>query len=510
MCLNYVMPISKSKSLILLIKRLSKPEKRHFSLYFNRLESNNDSKTLLLFKLIESKNEINDIELQKRMRFTNAQQFSNLKRHLFSQILISLRLLYAKKLDEIELREYMDFAEILRIKALYNESLQLLNKCHNYNTEENHQMKYLIEEKASKIQWESQIFEDYTPIDDLSGFNQSAAGYFISGYDLTKQEFLEIGYSKNNREKYLRSLVMKERLKINDVIPQSALDSYNINYQLALHNHACFKDRLAYRYSLWAYENLKDSKTVSTAVREYDLFELILRICKALNDISRMQYWLETYEKRLGNYSNSESINDMFLRIRFYELYRVQLFIFQNKLKQAYELVTELMYQYNAIDSMSDSQLRAQLWFTKACICSDQGQYDEAIEYCHKLMQYTVDIKNKGLILYARLLHLMSHYRLNNLMYVENNIVNVRNAFLAQDSMTRSVEILLVFLRKGVRAHNFGLKDDISELVDKFELLRRTPYEKVTFYYYDFSKWMNSLKFNISVERYLEIKENDS
>ena len=53
---------------------------------------------------------------------------SNLKRHLYKQILISLRLIYIQKNIDIQIREQLDFARILYGKGLYMQSLKLLER----------------------------------------------------------------------------------------------------------------------------------------------------------------------------------------------------------------------------------------------------------------------------------------------------------------------------------------------------------------------------------------------
>ena len=61
-------------------------------------------------------------------RIVTKQQLSNLKAHLYKQILISLRLNPAHKNIRVQLREQLDFATILYQKGLYKQSLKILEK----------------------------------------------------------------------------------------------------------------------------------------------------------------------------------------------------------------------------------------------------------------------------------------------------------------------------------------------------------------------------------------------
>ena len=74
------------ENLFLLIKSLSKSEKRQFKLFVGRVKSNKDSKFIKLFNLLDKSSKYNDLEILKK-NFVTKQQLSNLKAHLYNQIL---------------------------------------------------------------------------------------------------------------------------------------------------------------------------------------------------------------------------------------------------------------------------------------------------------------------------------------------------------------------------------------------------------------------------------------
>jgi hypothetical protein len=63
-----------------------------------------------------------------RKGIVTKQQLSNLKAHLYKQILISLRMNPVHKNIRIQIREQLDFATILYQKGLYKLSLKILDK----------------------------------------------------------------------------------------------------------------------------------------------------------------------------------------------------------------------------------------------------------------------------------------------------------------------------------------------------------------------------------------------
>ena len=114
-------------NLFVLIKSLTKSEKRQFKLYVGRMGSNEDSKFLSLFNVMDKMLRYQEkIILEKGI--VTKQQLSNLKAHLYKQILISLRMNPVHKNIRILIREQLDFATILYQKGLYKQSLKLLEK----------------------------------------------------------------------------------------------------------------------------------------------------------------------------------------------------------------------------------------------------------------------------------------------------------------------------------------------------------------------------------------------
>ena len=72
-------------NLFVLVKSLTKSEKRQFTLYVGRMDSNEDSKFLNLFQLLD-KIKRYDEKLILNKGIVSKQQLSNLKAHLYKQI----------------------------------------------------------------------------------------------------------------------------------------------------------------------------------------------------------------------------------------------------------------------------------------------------------------------------------------------------------------------------------------------------------------------------------------
>jgi hypothetical protein len=114
--------------LFILIKSLSKAEKRAFTLYANRMQGAKSTKFIQLFDVLSKLKTYDEELLLKRLPDIKKQHLSNLKRHLYKQILTSLRLIHIQKNIDIQIREQLDFARILYGKGMYMQALRLLDR----------------------------------------------------------------------------------------------------------------------------------------------------------------------------------------------------------------------------------------------------------------------------------------------------------------------------------------------------------------------------------------------
>lgn len=122
------MPNRSTDALFQLIKSLEKSEKRNFKLFVKRNSATEDLKIIQLFDALDKMNEYDEAALLKRNKSISKQQLSNIKAHLYKQILSSLRIIKNEDNIDIQLHVQMDHARILYNKGLYHQCLRVLDK----------------------------------------------------------------------------------------------------------------------------------------------------------------------------------------------------------------------------------------------------------------------------------------------------------------------------------------------------------------------------------------------
>ena len=197
---------TQKEPLFILIKSLSKSEKRQFKLFVGRLDGNTDSKFLALFNYIDKHDCYNEKSILKK-GIVSKLQLSNLKANLYKQILKSLRLGFSNQNIRVALREQLDYATILYDKGLSKQSLKILDKAKGIalkNGEKNIAYQIVELEKVIESQYITRSIEnraDELAIQANELSTQNVIASKLSNLSLQLYSLLlKEGYVKNKKD----------------------------------------------------------------------------------------------------------------------------------------------------------------------------------------------------------------------------------------------------------------------------------------------------------------------
>ena len=122
------MPNRSPDEVFQLVKTLEKAEKRNFKLFMRRNAASDDMKTVQLFDALDRMDQYDETVLLQKNKGIRKSQLSNLKAHLYRQVLSSLRVLRDEDNIDIRLHEQLDHARILYNKGLYRQGLKVLSR----------------------------------------------------------------------------------------------------------------------------------------------------------------------------------------------------------------------------------------------------------------------------------------------------------------------------------------------------------------------------------------------
>jgi len=486
--------------LFILVKSLSKSEKRQFKLFVGRLEGNTNSKFIALFNHID-KHDFFDEKLILKKGIVSKLQLSNLKANLYKQILKSLRLSFANQNIRVALREQLDYATILYDKGLSKQSLKILDKAKGIaikNGEKNIAYEIVELEKVIESQYITRSTEnraDELAIQAKELSRQNVIASKLSNLSLQLYSvLLKVGYVKNKTDYDQVNTYFHDRLP-----------NYN-NYELG------FREKLwLYKAYLWYSFLIQDFLSCYKYARKWvELFESNPGMIK-INPVFYLKgvhYLLESlfYIKHQTKFNktlhqleqniNTELIlqNDNTKALSFIYLYTNKLnthFLngdFEGGLHLIPLIEKQISFHKNRID-----QHHIMLFYYKiACMYFGAEKHDLSITYLNRI----IDTKNisirEDLMCFARILSLVAHFDAGLDENLEIQLKDTYRFLLKMNDLHAVQKEMLKFLREVVDLYPHEIKGAFKKLHATLLKYEDHPYEKRAFLYLDVLSWLES------------------
>lgn len=509
-----------SDILFQLVQSLEKSEKRHFKLYIKRSSAKQNLKIIQLFDALDKLQEYDEKLLLKKMPGISKTQLSNLKNHLYKQLLASLRLLKTTDNIDLQLSEHLDNARILYNKGLKIHSLRILERAkelarsnQKFNTlvqllslEKKIETLHITRSTTDKTkQMTDEALEISGHIDRVTRLSNLAL--------LLYRWFVLYGHARNDQDEKEINTFFKNYL------PADVQKVNGFYEKLYLYQSFCWyafirQDFLMYyRYSQkWIdlFEEQPVMKEVETGhyikgvhtllnaffdLRYFERFETVLKKFEqfAKTDIANRH---DNFRTHTSIYINSAKINQHLMKGSFTEGLKLVPSIEKNL--EEYALFVDrhriLVFNYKI----------AMLYF-------GAGKYAIAIDYLQKIINGSVDLRI-DLQCYARLLHLMAHYELGNDQIIESLIKSVYRYMAKMKNLTVVEEEMFRFLRQSFNVSPKKIKPELEKFLDKIKHLEKNRFETRSFAYLDVISWVESKVYNrpmseIIFEKYLNRKK---
>lgn len=505
------MPIAKTDMLLDLVNSLDKAEKRHFKIYCSRLGDPKNMLFLKLYDMLSSNYSVDDNTLMRKLNIKSV-QFINTKRHLYEQILKSLRILHSKKELILSLKEQFDFANILYYKGLHKQCFQLLNKLKPLvkNLNENIllleilelqkriESRHITRSRRIKNKMENLIQETQqtqnliSSISDLSNFSLNIQGLYIKlGFAKSERdlELIKVYFESNKPSLNLKDADIYERVYWH--LSHIWYHYFNLKFRF------CYKHAVSWVLALDNEPSLKEKDPGLYLRGMHYLLTHVFHLER--KDVYKkwFNHMIDFRKKHLTNYKETTRMLDF----GYYQNAILNSYILFNKYSNLEKSVDEITNFYEQYSEKIDIH-RMHMFYYKIAICySYIGRYEKAIDFINKILTEKAEMLRKDLKVYSRLLLIMCHFRLNNFTLVDNLIDSIKNEFISLKQWNKAVDLVLQFLRKASRAMNFAMDQDIIRLQERIDDVKQLQFDKAAFVYYDYNTWCESLLKNTTVEK---------
>ncbi len=484
-----------------LIRSLSRAEKRHFRIYALRHASSHEALFLKLFDFLDRRKEPEDRTILAGIPEIKPAQLSNIKAHLYKQILTSLRLLHTNQNPEMELREQIDFAHVLYAKGFYRESLQLLNKAKS-RARELQLSTLLLDITAFEKHIESQHITRSisTRADDL--VDESAA---LVHTIMREEKFsnlalqlyglhLKYGFARSQREvQELKTLFL-------DMVPDHDEDKLTFYERLYLYQSYTWLHYMTHEFTrLYRYAN----KWVGL-FDEYPhmLPSNIPLYLKGLHNLLFAQFLTLQHTRfhqtldRLNRFNADGKLrltqNETSLLVLFRYIHRINLHYLEGNFTEGVKWIPELEQTLEEHTFRWDYHRELVFYYRIACMYFGSGDNETTIEYLNRIINRVDPNFRSDIQSFARILNLIAHFELGNDLLLRNQIKSVYRFLSKMEEMNEVHKAVFDSLRRMSKIERGAVREEFILLLERLRSIEKNVFERRSFLYLDIISWLES------------------
>jgi hypothetical protein len=494
------MPKIQKDNLFDLIKSLSKSEKRQFTLYAGRLGVNEPTKFMQLFAILDKQSHYNEAQILEHKAITK-KQLSNLKSHLYKQILISLRLNPIHQNIRLQIREQLDFATILYHKGLFEQSLKILERVKSLalDHEEKNMASEIIElEKVivsqyitRSVNYRSQaLVEESSQIGSLNVISSQLSNLSLQLYRL----FLQKGYAKSNSElQYVQRYFDQNMPQIN--IEDLGFRERLWYYKAQLWYHFIKQDFLScFKYAKrWTELFYRTPKMIDlNPVFYLRGVQYLLEALFYIGDVARFEVALERFENTLDHPSFPDRHNVKSLTFIFRYGHKINAHFMAGTFHQGLELIDPVLAKIEQYRDKIDQHHIMLFYYKIACLYFGCAQYKECIYYLNLIIDNKSMEIRQDLLCFSRILNLVAHYEAGIDYQIDRLIRSTYKFLLKMEDLHQVQRALISFIRSLTNIYPHEIKKSFVGLHATLSVYKNDPVERRSFLYLDILTWLQS------------------
>lgn len=502
------MPNRSTDSLFQLIKSLEKSEKRNFKLFAKRNSSSDDLKVVLLFDALDKMQDYDEAQLLRKNPILKKKQLSNIKAHLYKQLLASLRIIKDENNIDIQLHELMDHARILFNKGLYLQSLKALKQLKD-QARAHHQFTYLqqalffekkiealyitrsMQDRADELTEEADtVNETLTLINRLSNLSLQLYSWYIQN-----------GHARNEKD------IADVQQFFQSKLPADAALAKGFYEELYLYQCYCWYafirlDFLQYYRYCQRWVDLFDKNPSMLAVETASYIKAMHNLMSAHFDLlnhEKLAESIKKFEQFARHKLVTQNDNNRILTYQYLYTARINLYFLQGTFEKGLKMVPFLEEMLKEYGIYLDIHRVLVFYYKIACLYFGSGDNERAIDYLNRIINQRSDLRT-DLQCYARLLHLIAHYELGNFDLLEYLSKSVYRYMAKMENLSKVEEEMFGFLRRSFSVGAHALKPEFEKLLVKLKKYETNPLERRAFAYLDVISWLESKINNVNVQ----------
>jgi hypothetical protein len=436
--------------LFVLIKSLTKTEKRYFKIYTSKgKDSSKKNNYIKLFDAIEKQKTYNEEEVVAT--FSDSKFIRHLpseKNYLYHLILKTLHLYHSASDDTIKTEELLHYSKILYNRGLFNQSEKIIDK-YKKTALTNEMPVQLIKSTRHRIALSLQS----------SGNSKKLESELVQTIKDSKSALAKIQNLQEYHELYIQFLLLirKEGEYFRNDSGQSKFTSIINHPLMADENLALTHDAKAiFHYITKTYQYITGEGLESN----YKYYTELIK--KEAFDVSEQTRRLSNFCEiciKMGKYDEAAALlvkikslpTKSFLEKgkQFYRYYDNLLSLYNQvgEFEKAEQLIHTIKTGIKQYENVIHKSKIISLYFHFAYSYFGVSDYKNALQQIYFIVNDPADLR-RDILCYTRMLQLMIYLETNDMLSIEHLVKSSRYFFSTRERLHRYEEVLLLFFKR--------------------------------------------------------------
>ncbi|MDB5249521.1 MAG: hypothetical protein JWQ40_3915 [Segetibacter sp.] len=510
------MPNRSTDALFQLIHTMEKSEKRNFKLYVTRNTATEDLKIIQVFDALDKMNEYDEEMLLKKSPSVKKQQLSNIKAHLYKQLLASLRLLKTNENIHIQLHEQLDYAHLLYNKGLYLQSLKMIEKLKETAVQHNQvtfMMQAIFLEKNIEVLHITRSMEDRAEVLASEAEHSSKRLHritLLSNLALKLYSwYIKNGHARNEQEAAAIKQYFEESLPFEG---DQATGFYEKLYFFQSYCWFAFilQDFLMYYRYTQKWVDLFDREPFMIEIETAHYIKGMHNLISANFDLKNHKKF-EEYLDKFERFSQTELVtgndNNRVQSFVYIHIAKLNKHFMEGTFSEGLLLVPHIEQKIKEYSLYLDRHRILVFYYKISSLYFGSGDYDKTISFLNKIINWKVDLRT-DLQCYARLLHLLAHYEIGNFDILEYLIKSVYRFMAKMENLSIVEEEIFKFLRNSFHLSYRKIRPEFEKLLVKLKSIENNRFETRAFSYLDIISWLESKVYEKPFQTIIKEKSN--
>lgn len=487
----------------MLVKSLSKAEKRYFKLYASLGVSGEDASYLKLFDLIEQQKKYDESKIRRKFSGVTSLQFANRKKHLYSLILESLRLYHSDHSVDAKLWNNLCQIEVLYDKQLISQCRKLINKTKELAEQfGKHRIlqelitweeRLLVETIASEKTEEeiAQLYAENLRQNELSRnvtmlrqlLNESVKFFRRGGLLRTKEGIAELN-------RMMKHPLLQDEKKLKTYHERyHFLSIWGMYYMLLSDWKRSYEFRKKHLELIEAHpHHIEDSPRLYTSV----LNSYIL-CCEYTHRAEELEKTFGKVKAMLHDPANANKHAVLF-RLLGCCASVLHFYIHSGEFEKGKELIGQIENSFLKLNPDISKSFEMSMYYTLAYMYFGAEDFKRSLQWLNRILNETSSGVRDDILVSARLFNLILHFELGNENLIEYNVKSTYRFLFTKNRLFKIENIVLDFIRKKMPRTN-SKKETLAafaELKTQIEKISSEPLEKKALEYFDYISWLES------------------